>query len=932
MYLAVVGCSIFKNEIDFLKSEISSNLEFYWLPQRLHNTPLELRRLIQGEIDSIDESNKPYDAIVLLYGLCSKGTIGTSSKKYMLVIPKVQDCIAILLGSNERYRVHFNEKPGTYWFTRGWIETGFRPGKRSKHEGVFDPYKERYKEYRKKFSDEISRYLINEWDQKWIKNYTTLAFISWGMKGELRLRKLAEENADNLGLQFENLRGNTGLLLNLLNGNWGEGTYLKVEPGFKILPSYDSEVLVCNGKSDQGIQWEKEYKDDKRDIEVRKGIGLGIDAGGTYTDSVLLDFTSNRVIESYKALTTHDNYAAGIKNSIKGLIEKVPGFPISSIGLVSLSTTLATNAIVEGKGGRVGLILIGYDKHSVKKIDFGPKVVIEGRHDINGEEIEPLDIGEAKEAIRYLILKGVESFAVSSEVGVRNPFFEQSVKGLILKTTDLPVVCGSELTDELNCVKRANTCYFNAKLIPLVSDLLLSVKKVLQDLKIKAPIMVVKGDGTLMGEEVAKTNPIEMVLSGPSASSIGGAYLSKVRDGYIVDMGGTTTDMAFLKNGFVAFKKEGIQINSFRTTVKTVNVHTFGLGGDSYIKYDLKKGRIEIGPERVIPISYLADEYPKVLSILEKRRGLMGGDEILVQPCDFFIFQKDVSGVQLHSQERDILSVLKKEGPMSRTELSQRVHAKSLSLLRTERLEKTHNILRSALTPTDILHVEGKISLWDGKAAQKALSLYSQRARCDDRIFIIEFFKQFYQKMLFHLFQFLFKEDRSVKGEVAFSQNLSSQIFSQEKEVWLSPEIKKPIVFIGAPAKAFASGIYEYIKAEVIIPEYYGVANAVGAITGTVRENVTILIRPGFDGGFVAYTSKEKMYFPTLSQAKQEMAELAKEIALERALKSWASCLNVDVKVEDKEVKVSDEDRLYLETVVSASAQGIPVMDEPLTQ
>ncbi len=941
MRLAVVGCGIFKNEIEFLNPGITSTLDFYWLPQRLHNKPLELRKLIQDEITKIDEKGGSYDAIVLLYGICSKGIMGVLSKKYRIVIPRMQDCIGILLGSNEEYVKHFREKPGTYWFTRGWVETGFDPGRRSKYEGVFDPYKERYKEYRKKFTEEISKYLINEWDQRWIKNYTTLAFIDWGMKKSEELKRRAEKSAKSMGLEFEILKGDQKLLLDLLNGEWDsekssrdeliDARFLVADPGCKIVPSYTDSVLTCIKAAELGD--EADEKPPYRNEEYpgkRTGIGLGIDAGGTYTDSVIYDFTREEVIASSKAVTTHDDYTIGIQNSLTGLLKQVPQSVCEKIGLVSLSTTVATNAIVEGKGGRVGLILIGYDHHSYNKIEFYPKVVLKGKHNILGETTEPLDVKEAVRAIRNLLKEGIDAFAVSSEVGVRNPEFELRVKALILKETEMPVVCGSELTSELNCVKRANSCFFNARLIPLVAGLLSSVKVVLAEKKISAPVMVVKGDGTLMGEGVARLNPIDMVLSGPAASVIGGVYLSKIQDGYIIDMGGTTTDVAYIKNGFVSFKNDGIRIGGFKTAVRTVNVHTFGLGGDSYVQYNSKNKKITIGPQRVVPICYLAHLYPNVLSALEKRQGVSKGDETLVQPSDFFVFQKDVRGTNLHPQEIAIMSVLKEHGSMSRTELAARVDAYSVSLLRTERLEAFGNILRSALTPTDVLHAIGVVTLWSVEAAERSVSLYAERAQQEEQAFIEEVLKQFYRSFLFYLFEFWFREDGRFSGEKAFSHNLSSHLFFAKKDIQLSAEINKPIVFIGAPAQKYAEGIKGAIGAEVIVPEYHGVANAVGAITGAIHEDVTILIRPSLDGGYVAYTSKEKKYFETLSSAKEEMAELAREIAVSNAKRSGALHLNADVSIEDREVKVSEEDTIYLETIVRASVSSIPIFKEQI--
>ena len=656
----------------------------------------------------------------------------------------------------------------------------------------------------------------------------------------------------------------------------------------------------------------------------RTGLGLGIDAGGTYTDTVLYDFAREEVLHSSKAPTTHNDYAQGIKKSLEYLLKTVRRPIVEEIGLVSLSTTLATNAIVEGKGGRVGLILIGYGTHSSKKISVGPKVVIGGKHTINGELIEPIDPREAKGAIEILLREGVDAFAVSSEVGVRNPAFEQSVKNLIREQTDMPVVCGSELTDELNCVKRANTCYFNARLLPLVAGLLESVHSVLEEKRISAPVMVVKGDGTLMSEEVARSNPIEMVLSGPAASVIGGAHLSNIRDGYVVDIGGTTTDAAYIKDGSVGFKEEGIHLRGFKTAVKTMNVHTFGLGGDSYIRYDPKKMDVFIGPERVVPICCLASEYPEVVDELEKKRALRG-DDLLVQPAEFFLFQKEYRGTRLHPQEKAVMEALRSKSPMSRRELAERVGAVSVALIRTERFEAYGNIIRSALTPTDVLHAGGSVSFWNVDAAKAALSLYAGRAGMSEEDFAHTVLRRFYRRLLFHLFEFWFAEDGRIRGSSDFSENLSSHLFSPKSDVQLSAEVSKPIVFIGAPARTYARGIEKFVGANIAVPDHYGVANAVGAVTGVVRVDLTVLIRPHPERGYVAYTKESIKYFDSLDQAKEEMKEFALRAVREKARKSGALHLDVNIEMEDREVAVSQEDIIYLETVIKAAVSSVPV-------
>ena len=115
------------------------------------------------------------------------------------------------------------------------------------------------------------------------------------------------------------------------------------------------------------------------------------------------------------------------------------------------------------------------------------------------------------------------------------------------------------------------------------------------------------------------------------------------------------------------------------------------------------------------------------------------------------------------------------------------------------------------------------------------------------------------------MFEFWFTEDGRLKDEEAFSANLASHLFFSNKEIHLSAEVDKPIVFIGAPAAKYARGIKGLIGVEIIVPDNHGVANAVGAITGAIREDITILIRPHIDGGYVAYTSEEKL-LPTTFQ------------------------------------------------------------------
>ncbi|MDQ1329285.1 MAG: Hydantoinase/oxoprolinase family protein, partial [Candidatus Poribacteria bacterium] len=267
-------------------------------------------------------------------------------------------------------------------------------------------------------------------------------------------------------------------------------------------------------------------------------LGLGIDTGGTYTDSVIIDFDSGKIIAKAKALTTRYDLTIGIANSIDNLGKIDP----SHIKLVSASTTLATNSIVEGKGARACLIGIGYDNDTLYDYGLGDTFpikevrLINGGHDIQGREMTPLDLESLREAILETKDK-VDAYGISGYGGVRNPQHEIIARNMVKELTGMPVICGHDLTSNLNSIRRAITVAFNARLVPVIRELLTSIKNVLNQRGITAPLMVVKGDGHIVNDELAMERPVETILSGPAASITGGSYLSGVNTGIVVDMG-----------------------------------------------------------------------------------------------------------------------------------------------------------------------------------------------------------------------------------------------------------------------------------------------------------------------------------------------------------------------------------------------------------
>ncbi|MDE1923438.1 MAG: hydantoinase/oxoprolinase family protein, partial [Gammaproteobacteria bacterium] len=331
----------------------------------------------------------------------------------------------------------------------------------------------------------------------------------------------------------------------------------------------------------------------------REELWLGLDTGGTFTDAVLLAGGS-RVVASAKALTTHWNLAIGIGGAIRAVLAEIPaGRKRAEVSLVSVSTTLATNAVVENRFSPICTLLIGFDEAMVARSGLargGASAVLRigGGHDAGGEESEALDEAAIERAVALHGAR-VEAFAVAARFSVRNPEHELRARRLIRARCDKPVTCAHELSSKLDAPRRALTAALNARLTPQIRDLTLALARVLVEESIDAPLMIVKGDGSLMRADVALECPVETILSGPAASVVGAGFLTGLGDFIVSDMGGTTTDVAVVSNGRPVVNADGALIGGWRTMVEAVDVRTCGLGGDSEVAID-REGRLCIGP------------------------------------------------------------------------------------------------------------------------------------------------------------------------------------------------------------------------------------------------------------------------------------------------------------------------------------------------
>lgn len=234
-------------------------------------------------------------------------------------------------------------------------------------------------------------------------------------------------------------------------------------------------------------------------------LALGIDTGGTLTDGVLFDLDKKKIVAKTKVITTRHDLTVAVNQCLDNILSQGEQVELDRIRMVSLSTTLATNAIVEGQGAEVGLILIGSEPDQGLPTPF--YVSVGGGCNLKGKFKEEVDLVAASEAVEEMKDK-VDAFAVSGYLSVRNPAQELTVANLIRELTGYPVVCAHQLSSELGFHERTVTAVLNARLMPLITDLIAAVKDSMACRGLNAPLMVVKGDGSLIGEHKARVRQI----------------------------------------------------------------------------------------------------------------------------------------------------------------------------------------------------------------------------------------------------------------------------------------------------------------------------------------------------------------------------------------------------------------------------------------
>jgi N-methylhydantoinase A/oxoprolinase/acetone carboxylase beta subunit len=662
-------------------------------------------------------------------------------------------------------------------------------------------------------------------------------------------------------------------------------------------------------------------------------IRLGLDTGGTYTDAIALD-GERRLLASAKARTTHWDLAIGISEVVHALLAALPGVRRQHIGLVAVSTTLATNAVVEGRFSPICTLLVGFDERMVersglKRGNAGSLVCVRGGHDAAGDEAEPLDEAAVQAAVAEFGGK-VEAFAVAAMFSVRNPAHELRVRERIRAGCGKPVTCSHELSAQLDAPRRALTAALNARLTPQVRHLIDSVQEVLARERIEAPLMIVRGDGTLVRAAVALEYPVETVLSGPAASVVGASFLSGVRDFVVADMGGTTTDVAVVADGHPVVRPEGAVIGGWRTMVQAVDVHTCGLGGDSEVYFDRER-RLSIGPRRVVPLSLFALQFPEVRAALSR---LAAAAVLPPFAGQFAVRNPGPEPVAtLDRLERRVLEAL--------AEVPSGVDAVARTTPGVEALRRLVDrglATIAGFTPSDALHVLGRQQGWCVESARLGAVLLaleernvSARRESDSAEGICA---RTYENVLRQAVQVVAETAlardpglesarsgpfRQLMGEVA-----AGRPFSRLLEI--NVRLTTPLIAIGAPAAAYYGEVARRLGAALCVPEHAQVCNAVGAAAGVVSEVCQLTVNQPVLNVFRVHDPAGSRDFADADSAIEEAKRRARAHVLEAAVRSGASEPHIEVTLTERRARTNSGDEYLAEATVSARATGVPVI------
>ena len=656
---------------------------------------------------------------------------------------------------------------------------------------------------------------------------------------------------------------------------------------------------------------------------------IGVDTGGTYTDAVVIETADNRVLARAKALTTRGNLAIGVSEAIRGALSALPeAFKTAQIGLVSVSTTLATNAVVEGQGSAVGVVLIGFDEPMVQRTGIAaafpgmPVIRVPGGHDHNGGAVEALDLSEIEAKVTQAADK-VDAFAVASRFAVRNNEHEEAARQTIVKLTGKPVTLSSELSSALDAPRRALTAVLNARLIWRISMLIAAVREAMAGFGIEAPLMMVKGDGTLALAETVEMRPIETVLSGPAASLVGAATLSGLKDFILSDMGGTTTDIGFLSDGRPIVSETGAEVGGWRTMVKAIDARTIGLGGDSEVVID-HAGKMKLGPRRVVPLSLLASRFGEIKIQLEAQLA----DRSSSSMGRFALFPLGASKPQLGTGVLNDREAALMEIMSDRPQAVARIAPSSALQGTINALQRKGLIQICGFTPSDAAHVLDMQDNWSRDAAALGARIVARQRNeaSGNEAGADELCRDVWDEAVTMSGRAVLAAVLGSDGKVANDGIVDAVCRGKGRlgraRVSISPDV--PVVAVGGPVKVYYPEVGNRLGAEVVFSEFCDVANAVGAASGVIARVVCLEVSGDGGGIFQVLDPHGAETFRNARKAIDRACERASELARSAVLEMGALDPELRVNVEKQMLPDAVDDNGLLAAQVRVEAVGRP--------
>lgn len=679
-------------------------------------------------------------------------------------------------------------------------------------------------------------------------------------------------------------------------------------------------------------------------------IGIGIDTGGTCTDAVIYDLETKEILATGKTLTTKSNLEIGIGKALDAL----PPELLKEAQSFSLSTTLATNACVENKGSRAKLLIIGTTPEMIRQLeeiltgygisDISQLIALDAKaENLYSEPYDP-DWEDLRRRVPELFSDCDAVGIVQTYPDANGGRFEMTALRLLREELTIPLTIAYEISQETDILKVCASTLLNARLIPLIAEFMEAVHNVMRERGLDVPLSIVRSDGTLMSEAMARTQPVETLLCGPAASVIGGCELAGEENAILVDMGGTTTDLALVRLNAPVVAKHGIMIGQYQTAIRGLDAQAVSLGGDTAVRF--RDGQIFLDTERIIPISILASQNASVLPAIRKLITWKTRHTRWIH--EFFVLQKDISGKTGYTEYEQKICEILKEGPLITKDLVKAADS-DIYHLGTERLEQEGVIIRSGLTPTDIMILKGDFDQYDGMAAEELVRYFALNVKAEAKEIPDQVYELVIQRMYKSIGAFILRHQYPKKKEFFAEENLQvlldacyEQACARTEELGyahtglknlegdetaqITLKAPMPIIGIGAPIHVFLNAVAKLLGTRAILSEYSHVANALGAIAGRRIVRLELPVTVKYSGGTrVGYTLAAdcKKY---MIEDEEEALAFGREVLLDM-IKKRAAFQGLG---EDPEIRITYEEKrignvrsgLLLEILICAEAHA----------